>query len=80
MAKYLTGTVTHLLIGGNQHTLQSSNVARVRATLPTRNAHPQYAPGFDTLGRVTGRGGGNTEDTASLTRVGRSKPRAARHS
>ena len=32
MAKYLTGTVTRLLIGGSQHTLQSSSVARVRVT------------------------------------------------
>lgn len=32
MAKYLTGTVTQLLIGSSQHTLQSSNVDRVRVT------------------------------------------------
>lgn len=32
MAKYLMGTVTQLLIGASQHTLQSSNVDRVRVT------------------------------------------------
>ena len=32
MKKYLTGTVTQLLIGASRHTLQSSNVDRVRAT------------------------------------------------
>lgn len=32
MAKYLTGIVTRLLIGGSQHTLQSTSVARVRVT------------------------------------------------
>ena len=32
MAKYLTGSVTHLLIGRSQHTLQSTSVARVRVT------------------------------------------------
>ena len=32
MTKYLTGSVTQLLIGGSQHTLQSSNVDRVRVT------------------------------------------------
>ena len=32
MTKYLTGTVTHLLIGQSRHTIESSNVARVRAT------------------------------------------------
>src|SRR5581483_5336768 len=32
MAKYLTGSVTRLLIGGSQHTLQSTSVARVRVT------------------------------------------------
>ena len=30
--KYLTGTVTQLLIGASHHTLQSSNVDRVRVT------------------------------------------------
>jgi hypothetical protein len=32
MAKYLTGTVTHLLIGQSRQTIESSKVARVRAT------------------------------------------------
>ena len=32
MAKYLTGTVTQLLIGQSRHAIESSNVARLRAT------------------------------------------------
>lgn len=32
MTKYLTGTVTRLLIGQSRQTIESSNVARVRAT------------------------------------------------
>ena len=32
MIKYLTGTVTQLLIGSSRHTLQSCNAARVRVT------------------------------------------------
>ena len=32
MTKYLTGTVTYLLIGQSRHTIESSKVARVRAT------------------------------------------------
>ena len=32
MKKYLTGTVTQLLIGASQHTLQSSNIDRVQVT------------------------------------------------
>jgi hypothetical protein len=32
MTKYLTGTVTHLLIGQDRHTIEASAIARVRAT------------------------------------------------
>src|SRR5260370_38483152 len=32
MTKYLTGTVTRLLIGKSRHSIESSKIARVRAT------------------------------------------------